>query len=90
LQTYEGISWVFLAKFIAMGVMLSWLSLTWIYNKLHTFSLDGNGLIPKNYIKQQECVLKNITQVMVIIMIQKVRESKNQFHASFESWGFML
>ncbi len=27
---------------------------------------------------------------MVIIMVQKVRESKNQFHVSFESWGFMI
>lgn len=64
--------------------------MTWIYNKLHIFSLDGSGLIPKDYIKQQECVLKYITWVMVIIMVQKVRESKNQFHASCESWGFML
>jgi hypothetical protein len=64
--------------------------MTWIYNKLHTFSLDGSGLIPKNYIKQQECNLKNITWVMVIIMVQKLKESKNQFYASCESWGFML
>ncbi len=64
--------------------------MTWIYNKLHTFTLDGNGLIPKNYIKQQEYVLETFTWVMVIIMVQKLKESKNQFHASCETWGFML